>query len=80
MRILDWSRCQYSFQAHSLSCTNLESKAVDGLAVLKRLGRGYGAGELDVVDTEVAEHRRDLDLVLSREEGVGKLSTELASS
>ena len=66
------------FQAHVLSGTDLEPKATDGLAVLVRLRRGYGAGQLDVVDTEVAEHRRDLDLVLCCEEGIGKLGTELA--
>lgn len=55
--------------------TDLEAELADGLAVLERLRGGYGAGELDVVDTELAEHRRDLDLVLCREEGIRKLST-----
>lgn len=57
------------------SVTDLEAELADGLAVLERLRGGYGASELNVVDTEFAEHRRDLDLVLCREEGVGKLST-----
>ena len=51
----------------------VEPEPADGLAVQPALLRGRGARQLDVVDPELVQRPRDLDLLLRVEEGVGEL-------
>ncbi len=67
---------RHQSQTHGQAAdTNLEAKLADGLAVLVRLGRRDWACQFYIIHSELAEHRRNLDLVLGCEEGVRELFT-----
>jgi len=51
----------------------LQTQGRDGLAVLVALLRGSRAGQFDVLNSELAEHLGDVDLLLSGEVGTDEL-------